>query len=193
MALPNKDPYVRACYAALLRGAANLDDKDNWAGYIRKLLTLYGGPEGTAMWETQARLWSGNRIREVVETECDRLHELELLEVQRLAFLRTSHGSGFGVSVALQVSVEAHRRDLLRLLCSGHPLAIEAGRHTNTPRDQRRCLQDVTETEDEHHCLFECSLNADLRLVLEGKLNSVGRMWGTGTWAWILQTVPYRD
>ena len=137
----------RSVRAGVLRGVAagcgQLDDKDNWAGYIRKLLTLYGGPEGAAMWEKQGRLWSGTRIREVVEAECDRLHGFELLEVQRLAFLRTSHGSGFGVSAALQVSVEVHRRPLRRLLCSGHPLAIEAGRHTNTPRDRRHCLQDV--------------------------------------------------
>ena len=52
------------------------------------------------------------------------------------------------------------RQAVTRLLTSSHKLAIERGRYTNTPRDDRSCTDCLhngqKEIEDESHFLFGC-------------------------------------
>ena len=51
-----------------------------------------------------------------------------------------------------------------RFLCSGHNLAIETGRRTNTPREARVCcFCNLNEVEDEVHFVLRCPRFHDLR------------------------------
>jgi hypothetical protein len=57
----------------------------------------------------------------------------------------------------------AHKRSLCKFRTGVAPLAIETGRYTNTPVNQRKCFHCDYETEDEKHVLMDCSLYDDLR------------------------------
>ena len=61
-----------------------------------------------------------------------------------------------------------HRTALAKLRCSNHELAIELGRHNDTPREERICIyclqQGYNFVEDEAHFMLECILYKDLRL-----------------------------
>ena len=56
------------------------------------------------------------------------------------------------------------RQRISKLLCSDHQLEIERGRHTKTPRDERKCTTcDLETIENEGHFLMECPAYSDLR------------------------------
>ena len=190
--LGGKDKVVTACGAALKRMALGTGAKGNWMDQVRKLLVFYGGEAGERMWMQDQRTWSFSQIDDIVDAKCDEAYAAAVQSMPRLDFLRRSD-IGEGESVVLQLKLAVQRKDMLRLLCSGHKLAIETGRHANLPIHERRCTLDPTETEDEEHCLFVCSANADLRLQLEGKLSSVGRVWSPDTWVWTLDQAPYAE
>ena len=58
-----------------------------------------------------------------------------------------------------------HVSAVARLFFGAHDLAIEVGRHTNAPRDQRTCSMCREAVEDECHFLLECPAYNDLRVV----------------------------
>lgn len=182
--LGEKDDLVKACAAALKRCKPG---KNGWMDYIRNLLVYYGGADGESMWAEDKRTWSAGIISDIVDAKHDLLSAAALHSMPRLDFMEGSYdGRGYGESVALLVKVVEHRTDLLRLLCGGHKLATEAGRHANVPVAERRCWHDPEEIEDEGHFLFSCSGNTDLRSRLQLRLDQVQRTWCWDTWAWML-------
>ena len=56
---------------------------------------------------------------------------------------------------------------LCHALSSGHHLAIETGRWTKIPREDRKCLH-CDDIEDERHAFFVCPCYADCRDSLHG-------------------------
>jgi hypothetical protein len=54
------------------------------------------------------------------------------------------------------------RRPITNLRISDHNLLIEKWRHLKIPREKRLC-QVCNQIEDEHHFLFVCNKNLDLR------------------------------
>ena len=52
---------------------------------------------------------------------------------------------------------------------------------------------DANTMDDEVHCLFACSRNADLRAELVRKLGSVGREWDMDTWVWLFFDEPNKE
>ena len=62
---------------------------------------------------------------------------------------------------------KAKRSILCQLRCDVLPLAIETGRYTNTPVDQRlRRLCNLNQIEDESHFLCQCTLYKTMRTEL---------------------------
>ena len=65
------------------------------------------------------------------------------------------------------VNIREHRIALSKMRISNHRLAIETGRFSKTPRNERLCIfckaNNIYEIEDEQHVLLRCSKFNDLR------------------------------
>ena len=73
----------------------------------------------------------------------------------------------FQVEKYLSIPTFADRQRITKLLCSNHNLEIEKGRHTNTPRGERKCTMcQLDVIEDEVHFLIECPAYKTLRETL---------------------------
>ena len=68
------------------------------------------------------------------------------------------------------VKKRAHRIILSKIRISNHRLAIETGRFSKTPRNERICLHcktdNVSEIDDEQHLLLRCSRFSEIRIAL---------------------------
>ena len=69
------------------------------------------------------------------------------------------------------VKKRAHRIILSKIRISNHRLAIETGRFSKTPRNERICLHcnktdNVSEIDDEQHLLLRCSWFSKIRIAL---------------------------
>ena len=63
----------------------------------------------------------------------------------------------FQVEKYLSIPTFEDRQRITKLICSNHNLEIETGRHTNTPREERKCTMcQLDAIEDELHFLTEC-------------------------------------
>ena len=63
------------------------------------------------------------------------------------------------------------RRNFTKLRISGHKLAIETGRHSGTPREERKCtLCNLKEVETEFHFLLTCPFFNHDRETLQNRL-----------------------
>ena len=66
------------------------------------------------------------------------------------------------------VNIRTHRIILSKMRISNHRLAIETGRFSKTPRNERLCLfckanNNFSEIEDEQHVLLRCSRYTEIR------------------------------
>ena len=60
--------------------------------------------------------------------------------------------------------LDKHRAALAKLRLSSHSLAIETGRHSCIPRENRKCFVcDLNDIEDEYHFIIICPFYRDLR------------------------------
>ena len=74
------------------------------------------------------------------------------------------------ISNRYNVKNRAHRIIISKIKISSHRLAIETGRFSKTPRNERICLyckaDNVSEIDDEQQLLLRCSRFSEIRIAL---------------------------
>ena len=158
VSMPN-NRYPRKCYNMLFQ----LDEvgRKTWVTCIRVLLYLNGF---SSAWEAQSvgdtRIFTSilnQRLRERAQNAW----YTSVLDNNKLNIY--SQCKSMVVQESYIASVyNIQLRSLLLFRCSGHCLAIETGRWSNTPMTERICsyckLTNISAIEDEKHFLYDCSL-----------------------------------
>lgn len=157
--------YPKKCYNMLLE----LDKvgRKTWVTNIKVLLNFYGF---SAAWEAQSvgdiRIFTAVLNQRLKE----KAHEAwyaAVLENNKLNMYSQCKSLLIQESYITSVCNVQLVRSLLLFRCSGHQLAIETGRWSNTPVAERIChycnLTKISVIEDEKHFLYVCPLYIDLR------------------------------
>ena len=109
----------------------------------------------------------------------------DIAGMSRAAFFRSSDIQ-YAPNRVLELRNVEDRRNILRILLSAHPLAVETGRHAGRELHERTCRWDPDEVEDEWHFLFECRANEQERDDLRVRMAWTGKPWTMETWTWML-------
>lgn len=179
--LVNSTSTTTALYQAYL-ALRTSESTASWGSRVRQLLEYYGG---LALWEAQHCSWTGRDIARIVRDKfAESVLGPELARNGRLDFWHAS-GVSFRFQSFLAIADSRHRRSIVQLLCSTHPLNIETGRRRRIPRAERFCTCSRV-VDDELHFLFHCSHHATARLELANDLTKWNLDWTFDTWRTLL-------
>ena len=185
MKLDSKPRDVRNIFEVLKRDYESGRDSGNLAAVVHWLLKEVGGEEGDEMWREERRAWNAEGIKGRVRRKVAEALHADLVDMSRAAFFRAS-GIEHEPSRVLELRNVQDRRNMLRILLSAHPLAVETGRHTGLRLHERTCRWDPDKVEDEWHFLFDCRANERERDGLRARMAWTEKLWTMETWIWML-------
>lgn len=162
--LCNENKLVRQIYDIMLLDIDRMENKENWALLVKRLLGSLGFND---VWIAQG-VGDSNIFLNILG---QRLNDNFLqnwnsrLEDSTRAIFYRSINSFYYQHYLNLVKVKKYRFALCRLRCSSHRLEIESGRWhkpVKTPIENRKCKH-CKIVENEFHFLFECPIYTDLR------------------------------
>lgn len=185
MKLPAKPKDVRNIVDVMKRDYESGRDLGNLPAVVHWLLKLIGGEDGDAMWREDRRDWNAKGIQMRVRRQVTEALRADLEGMPRATFFRSS-GIEHEPNRVLELRNVQDRRNILRILLSAHPLAVETGRHAGLKLHERTCRWDPDEVEDEQHFLFHCRANEQERDDLRARMAWTEMSWNMETWVWML-------
>ena len=140
---------------------ANAQIRTNWISTIEKLLKTFNLLEATDKTINFKRTLRTNAF-EYYKALWE--NTIKNQEVNRLAFYQKLKKE-FTPSKYIDLLNFKMRKTIAKIRCSNHCLAIEKGRHHNTPRELRICTMCTDKVvEDEEHFLTKCKSYEHLRV-----------------------------